>query len=88
MFFRLQLSLPLFSEHHRPFSHSQINLLRCVIVVEKSNREVTNKVGNEERPILLRHRRLSEINIIDDVNPHVARVVSQVFAKFNCRIRK
>ena len=57
-------------------------------MVEQSNREVTKKVGNEERPIILRHRRRGEINIVDDVNPHVARVVSQVFAKFLCRIRK
>ena len=61
---------------------SQINLLRCIIVVEQSNSEVSNEVGDEESPVILRHGGRGEVQIVDDVDPHVARVVCQVLTEF------
>ena len=52
-------------------------------MVEQSNREIANKIGNKERPIILRHGCRGEINIVYDVDPHVARVVSQVLPELN-----
>ena len=51
-------------------------------MVEQSNREISKKIGDEERPIILRHRSSSEIYIVDDIDPHVTCIVSKVLAKF------
>lgn len=68
---------------------SQINLLRCIIVIEQPNSEVTDKIGDEECPIILRHGVSSEVEVVDDVDPHVARIVGQVLTEFlRCVCRK
>ena len=79
MFFRLLLSLPLpFHSIVQSVHHSQVNLLRCIVVIENSYRKVSQQVSNEETPIVLRHGRRGEIQEVDDVDPHVASVVGEV----------
>lgn len=79
MFFRLLLSLPLlFHSIFQSDHHSQVNLLRCIIVIENSYDKVSQQVSNEKTPIVLRHGLRGEIRVVDDVDPHVAYVVDEV----------
>ena len=56
-------------------------------MVEQPDREVAEQIHHEERPVLLRYGRLGEINIVDDVDPHVTGVVGKVLGEFHGRVR-
>ena len=47
-------------------------------MVEYTNGEVTNEIGDEECPVFLRHRVGRVVDIINGVDPHEAGIVEQV----------